>query len=553
MADYLENQTDAHFWGIEDSPPPEEVSPPISPDLARGMRQQRFRRLVRQASDRRIDADETARFLEQFRYSIVGSHLLESKPLYTTWSGTKIAPEQRRFQLFMSIRGPWDAVRMPSKIWVGGGGCVVVVAVLVFWRSKYDKSNVAFTAFLLVGLFLFAHSRRRLVRQLRSKVLGRTELFVDASRSFDGDVVRCLRLIQEVDLIDQGFKSGATPSPRQMASRGAKRLRAVLSSSLNIAVETYLEAISEVLHFCSELDLQQMFEVYDLMTIQQNLGFVMNDDFVGFLGEEAEEMSWAGPKACYTPLSYLKNQFRKLHFLRRAFLCCLMVIPSTGYCDATEIEAWSTVLDHLKHFEDLSHELSRVIVLERFDPVANNDRISNKAPAPRERHSAKLLMLSSVAQHLAARIELFESSPDELRGQKRAIESEVREIQRLWAQVSLEGAGRSYNQEYPQVDAEDQSVASESELIADTSSTLVSTPSDISFSESFPESYPTLLQTEVSAKPKQNIPRGLRIEQMRISRENEAKAEKDRRAAAAAHTYFMNELESVLRHRSQLS
>lgn len=556
LAEYLEEEVDAKDWGIEDTLPPEEERSFEAPDLSRGMRQMRLRRLVHQAADRQINTEETRNFLEQFRYIIVGSHLLESKPLYTTWSGTKIAPEQRRFELFMSIRGPWDAVRLPSNMWVGSGGCIMVVAILVFWRSKYNKSNMAFAACILIALYLFAHSRRRLVRQLRSKVLGHAELFVDSSRSFDGDIVRCLRFIQEVDLIDQGYKAGATPVSGGTGTNGARRLRAVLSSSLTIAVEAYLKAIADVFQFSSELDLQQMFEVYDLMTVQQNLGFVMNDDFVGFLGGEEEEEEagrWTGSASCHTPISFLKHCFRKLHFLRRAFLCCLMVIPSSGRCDATEIAVWSTVLDHLKHFDEISRELSRVITSERFDPIGINSPGAVKARTPRERGSSKLFILSSVAQHLAARIELSENSPTELKNQTEAIEAEIEEIRNLWHQVSC-------NMERPQStgsltsDADASStLASEADMSTDASSTLVSTPSDTTFADSFPETYPTLLQTEIPVEVKQKVPREVRIEQMRAAREVEAKAGREKRAKAAAHTYFMNELESVLRHRSSSS
>lgn len=453
LADYL-SDAGIEDWGIEDEfelTPGATARPPRDPDglyplvLTEGrelLKQHRFRCLIRQAVTSHIGYHEVKRFLEQFRYAFVSSQLLESRPLYATWS---LSSAERRTDILFSPDGPWNSIKLPKKFFVGGGGCIVVVAVLVYWRSRKEipesrtYTNCALIATLLVGLYLYAHSRRKLLRRLYAKALAHESLFVNSSKVFDGDVVRALRQIQHVDVVSKAayIDDSRSELPNYRTSVAAKKLRAVLASSLHLAEESLLDAIKDCLCMGSELDIQQYFEVYDLATTQQELGFVMNDDFIGF-DTVASMEDLHGAKACSVPLTVLKHQFRRVHFLRRAFICCLLCATTTGECATRELEQWTVITDHLSSLSELTEQLSRMICKERLEP---NFEATEVKPFVEKTLSRNMFDFSVLAQTVAARMEVLQQTPadsPESTNQLALIRNEMSRLNELWAVVSPE-------------------------------------------------------------------------------------------------------------------
>lgn len=451
LADYL-SDAGMEDWGIE-----EEVEVPSTSTrpqrdenglyplvLTEGrelLRQHRVRCLIRQALTSHIGYHEVKRFLEQFRYSFVSSQLLESRPLYATWS---VSSGQRRTNILFSADGPWNSIKLHKKFFVGGGGCIVVVAVLVYWRSRKEMpdtpvyTNCALIATLLVGLYLYAHSRRRLLRRLHAKALAHQSHFVNASKQLDGDVVRALRQIQEVDIVSRSMYIGDTKGDREYPNYkrnvAAKKLRAVLASALYLSEEGLLDAIKDCLCMSSELDIQQYFEVYDLAATQQELGFVMNDDFIGF-DTVSSLQDFHGATACSVPLAVLKHQFRRVHFLRRAFICCLLCATSTGECTTKELEQWTIITDHLASLADLTEQLSRMICKERLEPKFE---ATDNSPFVEKTLSRSMFDFSVVAQTLAARMEILQQTPadsQESFNQLNLIRDELGRLNDLWGVV----------------------------------------------------------------------------------------------------------------------
>ncbi|PRT56821.1 hypothetical protein B9G98_04441 [Wickerhamiella sorbophila] len=451
LADYL-SDAGMEDWGIEEDV--EAPSTSVRPEkdknglyplvLTEGrelLRQHRFRGLIRQAVTSHIGHHEVKRFLEQFRYCFVSSQLLESRPLYATWS---VSSGERRTDILFSSDGPWNSIKLQKKFFVGGGGCIVVVAVLVYWRSRKEMpnspvyTNCALIATLLVGLYLYAHSRRRILRRLYAKALAHETHFVNASKVFDGDVVRALRQIQEVDIVSRSMYVEDTNTGREYPNYrrnvAAKKLRAVLASALYLSEEGFLDAIKDCLCMSSELDIQQYFEVYDLAATQQELGFVMNDDYIGF-DTISSLQDFHGATACSVPLTVLKHQFRRVHFLRRAFICCLLCASSTGECTTKELEQWTVITDHLASLADLTEQLSRMICKERLEPQFE---AAENSPFVEKTLSRNMFDFSVVAQTLAARMEVVQQTPadsQESLNQLNLVRDELSRLNDLWRAV----------------------------------------------------------------------------------------------------------------------
>lgn len=433
LGDYL-SDVGAEDWGIEPSPstptPSQrnrgsgqtDILPLLLTENSQNLGPIRFKGLIRQALTSSLPPQEAKIFLEQFRYQIVSSNLLESRPIYASFSSTT---SQRRTDLLFSADGPWSLFNVPKKYWVSGGASiVVVVAVFTLKCKRLDQSDPLFVkmslvATLLIGLYLFSHSRRRLLRLLHAKSLGQVALFVEKAKIFDGDCVKSFKVLQQADML-------GTPS--------ARKLRSVIASCLHLMTEQFIDAIKDCLCMCSEIDLQRYFEIYDLSAQQEKLQFVMNDGYIGFLNEQSSQ-TFYGPESCHLPLSMLKLQFQKLHFVRRAFLCCLLTVPASGDCKLVEFERWTVITDHLKNMTDLACQLSLVVTKERFDPLYQDQPQPQQTSHLGASKKADMITMNLLSQHIAARMDLITNtalSADDYKSNIEQLDKDINALSSMW-------------------------------------------------------------------------------------------------------------------------
>jgi vezatin len=104
-----------------------------------------------------VSVPETARFGERLRYLICTSQLLEEKPVPTQYRAIPTKDDSDILDLVPRKR--------TLRYWIGTGGCVIVVALLVSWSLRCDPRKVTkartlavLGVGLLVALYLYAYT-----------------------------------------------------------------------------------------------------------------------------------------------------------------------------------------------------------------------------------------------------------------------------------------------------------------------------------------------------------------------------------------------------------
>jgi len=106
-----------------------------------------------------VPPPETARFQERLRYIICTSQLLSEKPTPSLYPpGGSLLTEDDYIDLFTR--------RRPLRYWIGTGGCVSVVALLVSWtlregtqlKEARARNLAALALGLLIAVYLYAHT-----------------------------------------------------------------------------------------------------------------------------------------------------------------------------------------------------------------------------------------------------------------------------------------------------------------------------------------------------------------------------------------------------------
>ncbi|KAJ4295967.1 hypothetical protein N0V88_004669 [Collariella sp. IMI 366227] len=152
-----------------------------------------------------IDRRDNLKFIEQFRYTIVASQLL---------NGHSISAQQPyRNRAREAIDIPQDAVSPASTGLLATAAAALVVAWVVRWMyaggyAHLTKKRVSVSAVVLVSVAMVsqAYLRQQWLRYLRNQALGEVKLFVSKSQDFDSASSAALLLIQEVELVSRGYR-----------------------------------------------------------------------------------------------------------------------------------------------------------------------------------------------------------------------------------------------------------------------------------------------------------------------------------------------------------
>jgi hypothetical protein len=541
---------------------------------ARELRRQRFLSLIRNAVNPRLKEQENSKFLERFRYIFISSQLLEPHSSVTMLTADELRSRltDRKHNILFGDEGPWNTLKMHSKYWVGGGGCIVVITVLLNWQAKKSNQSTKDAAagvviVLCVMLFWFAHSRRRTLRMIRSKSIAHASHFVDRCQAFDGTISRCLLLIQEIELLSLGYRPDLATESNYMApsritanhalhTRTAKRLRSAVSAALYLGITGLLDAIKDAVKYCSELDLQRYFDIYELQSSQAEFGFVMNDDYVGFTGVFKDD--FYGSQGASAPLKRLRREFHRLRFLRKAFICCLLSVWTSGECTRQEFSQWSTVIDHLELCSGLLLQLSLTLSKDTLlpeEPTMEEQVVVDGEHAVRRSHMNKL---AAALQRVDARIHLLQDDID-FHQNYQLIGQDIEELLDTWkTRDHIKKPKADFRRHAPSA-----STSTLMTLVDDRfeeSSVISNSPDDIIFGQDMVKSqYDPIGGERVSVleavveddgakmKPSIVVSREVRIQTMKQNREHEA----HRKAVAAQRCNFVLELGNVLDKRRQ--
>ncbi|KAK9451005.1 Mysoin-binding motif of peroxisomes-domain-containing protein [Limtongia smithiae] len=351
----------------------EELRPLVLGD-EKAMRRSRFRLLFTEPLRKRLGHKENSHFLECFRYILVTSQLLsDAVCVSSTYRSPATAPPppppphtppSRTFGDKFHLNGT-GIVPGGVRFWVGSGGCVVVVAVLLSWFLRSDtcrggsryKAVISLMLVSIVLLFFHAHTWRKRMRTTRQIAVDSAVDFIDSNRAFDMTTARTIGIIQEVEFLSKGFSIPgfniryATPDKQpaahhgkrwQMtaAERSCEMLRRQVQATLESGLALHTQSVGRLSKMCNRSDLQKYFDIYDL-NCDPDTPERQPDETPG-CGDSVE--SPATDKA-YSVWD-LKLQLRQFHDTRRKLLCCLLATNALG--DSTDCDKWNTVVHELR-------------------------------------------------------------------------------------------------------------------------------------------------------------------------------------------------------------
>lgn len=492
MADYLEDYG-IEDWGIE---APSIVrsaegrrlfsgtTRPLPLLLNEGseLTRQRFKNLVRKALQSRLRDGENQHFLERFRYVIVSSHLLDGA--ISVHRRNEIGPKDRKRDILFGDEGPWDIIRTTRKYWVGGGGCIIVVVVLLSWQIKHmarvESETVATTTttntnnsglrasttlvlILCIGIYLFAHSRRRLLRILRAKAIAYASHFVENNNELDAQLMKGVRLIQEVELLSQGYRPDLAHTDGEAAGTGmpvlraatssfqhsritssvrrtTKSLRSALSATLYLSISSFIHGIKDCAPFCSNLDLERCFDIYELKE-DDEFGFLLETCNRVLFVDDITKENYYGIRGANATVYELKYEFRRLHFLRRVFMCCLQCISAPGDCSKEELDAWTAVVDNLQSSSSLLLELARALSRDAFIPFHRDveqpetfSDVSVNTRSSATESSSHLYDMAVTFEHAEARLHLLNEQDENYEENYELLGNELHRLLEAWEQ-----------------------------------------------------------------------------------------------------------------------
>lgn len=467
---------------------------PITLDPERNMiRRMQMMQFARAVLCQEVSNSETSRFLDQFRYIIVGSNLLQKQPLFNRWT---IPANIRRRDLLFDTRKPWVHLYTAPVCRVAANGGLIAFGLALHSKfrtasNKIERSAVCAVITIVLIVYSFATSKRRLLRNLREKALVYMESFVNSSKQLDGDCVRAIIDIQNADAVCSGLTSPhAVPNssvPRQnlvgantSGKMGAcKQLKAVLSSTLLLVKEALLDAARDIIGMCSNFQcLDQFFEIYDVISDINDVGLEIRLDYIGFINDEAATEHLVGAAACYVSTQVLKQEFRKVLLLRRVVLCCLLTLESHGKTEVEELEKWTIVCDHLLESGKLMQQLGKVLTNERLKPSITSveregDDVAKGVTSRPLGETRSLVDISASAKLISTRLGIIYDSEvsDALISEQ--VDAVGRELKELTAKWSTFAENRNISYDDNQRKADNQGKANRNA----SSPTLIMTPS----------------------------------------------------------------------------
>ncbi|KAF4581147.1 proliferating cell nuclear antigen [Ophiocordyceps camponoti-floridani] len=280
-----------------------------------------------------IHDSDHAKFLEQFRYTIIASQLLSGHSTSSHRSGPAVPTLDDRDQPLLSTEG----VVVPVL------GALAVAAFLNWLRgsgalSTMNRKRVALVvAALALSAFLSrAHMRRQWLRYRRDQTLSEMTALVINSRDFDSATEATLSLVQEVELVSRGYRISAPLPPisrleDRSQNRKCVRLRKVLKDSLSDALTKYTQASSDVKALSEQTELEKYYDLYDVGD------FDISDALQGFCETEFED-----------PESVRSLKILAARFLttRKMILCALLALDASD--EATELLRWGAAYEVLR-------------------------------------------------------------------------------------------------------------------------------------------------------------------------------------------------------------
>ncbi|KAL7971668.1 Mysoin-binding motif of peroxisomes domain-containing protein [Trichoderma sp. SZMC 28014] len=351
-----------------------------------------------------LDSADNARFLEQFRYTIIASQLLNGHLLL----GNRPP----------ALKTPGSTANTNDQSLLSTEGIIVSVvgalalAVFLSWALSSAPSHVTKRRLILVLIIAAAAAlvgqvfvRRQWLRYRREQCLAEISTFISNSQNFDSATEAALSLVQEVELVSRGYRISLPLPPvsrieERTQSRKCGRLRKALKNSFAGVLQTYNQVSDVVRGFAEQMELEKYYDMYDVSD------FDISDSRLGFNESEFEDAE---------SLRTLKILAARFHTMRKMLLCALLALDANG--EAKDLLRWTAAVEALQ-----SANVSTKSVFEKLQGILSEEESFPLPPTPsqpltpgKERWRSQVRKLNSMStgiRGLQAKLHLLREESD---------------------------------------------------------------------------------------------------------------------------------------------
>ncbi|KAL8740378.1 MAG: hypothetical protein Q9190_006916 [Brigantiaea leucoxantha] len=357
---------------------------------------------------------ENGRFLEQFRYTIIASQLLNEpgNPV----SHKRTSKPKNDFDEYASAN---KGKSLLAFSWLGlflTTASAFALAWSIYWSSGIIGAQTSIWRVLLIPLIaalsctvLHAYFRRQRLHWVRVQALESASSLISSAQNFDAAITASIIFIQEIELVSRGYRISSPLPPvsrleEQSQSKKCRRLRQILRKTLFALSISYREAFQRTRKLAVEIDLEKYSDIYEISQsdIQDAEGIQNTYDCV--LEDE------------YT-LKGLKTALQSSHSLRKLLLCSLLAINSNGTkSDSAKWIAVTNTMDCLtREMNETVQEIDEMMGVEEDFSIP----ATPKAPLTpiRERMKTRMRKLNALSQGirgLQAKLHLLRDESDKL-------------------------------------------------------------------------------------------------------------------------------------------
>jgi len=317
----------------------------------------------------RLGWTENVHFLEQFRYLIVASQLLNDLSNPKTCQRLKLPPPTRDGLLL------WEAEKcfVPSP---RGLALTATTAFALAWSIRwlmsraiadYSVSTILLSLSIIgvSAVMLYYYFRRQWLRYLRIQAIESASSLTSTAQDFDAAASTGITLVREVELVSRGynmcvfdlkslgrehtdslFRSSPLPPITRLDEtnqiKRCARLRRTIHRSLITMFAPYYEAYQSLKIHAVGLDLEKYYDVYEIsrtdMEDAELVAHVKASDI-----EDADT------------LQDLKVGLQKLHIIRKLLLCTLLALNADG--SKLDFQRWSEATEAMKRVTSLTAKM----------------------------------------------------------------------------------------------------------------------------------------------------------------------------------------------------
>ena len=287
-------------------------------------------------------------FLEQFRYTIVASQLLNEHSNSKSYKRQSFPPPTR------DGSSRWDKEQSFVPSWQGLS-LTVATAFALAWSiswfhnrgfARYSTTTVVlfFLVFSVILTILYYYFRRQWLHYLRVTAVESASLLITSAQDFDAAVSAGITLIQEVELVSRGYNlSNPLPPITRLEEtyqiKRCARLRRTVQRTLITMFAPYYSAYENMKPLAVDLDLEKYYDIYEISRTDMEYAELVANINISEI-EDADT------------LQDLKVGLQKLQVIRKLFLCTLLALDADG--SKSDFQRWSIATDNMNSVSSLT-------------------------------------------------------------------------------------------------------------------------------------------------------------------------------------------------------